>query len=247
MYEFFRWLAILTGLLAEYIMFRRKTYYEDRRAQGRLVRGGALIVSNHYSVMDYIMCVFLFPFRKLYVVMAEMIFKKGKFFHWAMRCFGGIRSDRDIKGMRFIDDSVKVLERGKLVQIFPEAHITHDGKMLEFKPSYIMIALRADVPILPVVLDGNYGFLKQAHVLIGKKIYLSDYCASLNPTREEIVALNDMVKAKMEELKVELDRRIAEEPATKRRMRRQERRARRKEAKEAKKQEKIETRKDGKT
>ncbi|MBO5914082.1 MAG: 1-acyl-sn-glycerol-3-phosphate acyltransferase [Clostridia bacterium] len=207
MYGFFRWLAIVTGWPLQLLFFKRKTYYEDKTSSNRFVKGGALIISNHYSVFDYMVNLFLFPGRKLFVVMAEMIFKRGKFFHWAMRCFGGIRSDRDIKGMRFIDESVKVLERGKLVQIYPEAHTTDDGNMLDFKPSYIMIALRAGVPIIPVMTDGNYGFFKRVHIIIGKKIYLTDYCTSLNPTREEIVALNEMVYAKAVELREELERR----------------------------------------
>lgn len=209
MYGFFRWLALITAWPAQVLFFKRKTYYEDKRTSNRFIKGGALIISNHYSVLDYMVNMFLFPCRKLFVVMAEMIFKRGKFFHWAMRCFGGIRSDRDIMGMRFIDESVRVLEKGKLVQIYPEAHISKDGSMLDFKPSYIMIALRANVPIIPVMTDGNYGFFKRVHVIIGKKIYLSDYCASLNPTREEIVALNEMVRNKALELRAELDARVA--------------------------------------
>ena len=101
--------------------------------------------------------------------------------------------------------------------IYPEAHITTDGKMHDFKPSYIMIALRADVPIIPVIIDGNYGLFKRAHVLIGKKIYLSDYCTSLNPTREEIMALNRMVQTKAEEMKRDLDARIERDSHRKKR------------------------------
>ena len=211
MYEFFRWLGLITGWPLQLIFFKRKTYYEDKKAQGRFVKGGALIISNHFHVFDYMVNLFLFPFRKLYVVMSEMIFKKGKFLPWATKIYGGIRSDRDVMGMRFIDESVKVLEKGKLVQIYPEAHITETGQMQAFKPSYIMIALRADVPIIPVIIDGNYGWRKRAHVMIGKKIYLTDHCTSLNPTREEITALNEIVYRKAEELKRELDARIDRE------------------------------------
>ena len=207
-YELFRWLGLILAYPLQLIFFKRKTYYEDKKSQGRMVRSGALIISNHYSALDYMVNLFLFPFRKLYVVMAEFVFHKSKIFNFLTKFHGGIRSDRDLMSMRFIDDSVEVLEEGRLVQIYPEAHITEDGKMHEFKPSYLMIALRADVPIIPVIIDGNYGLFKRAHVIIGKKIYLTDYCSSLNPTREEIVALNEMVEKKCHELKAELDRRI---------------------------------------
>ena len=208
MLEILRWIALITGWPYQILFFKRKTYYEDKKSQSRFIKGGALIISNHYSVYDFIVNLFLFPFRKLYVVMAEMIFKIGKPANWITKFFGGIRSDRDIKGMRFIDESVKLLEKGKLVQIYPEAHPTTDGKMLPFKLSYIMIALRANVPIIPVITDGNYGWFKRVHLIIGKKIYLSDYCTSLNPTREEIIKLNEIVYQKALELQNELHSRI---------------------------------------
>ena len=209
-YELFRWIGLISGYPLQLLFFKRKTYYEDKSEQGRRVRGGALVISNHYSPLDYVMNMFLFPFRKLHVVMSEVTFRgrKKKLFKFLTKFHGGICSDRDIMGMKFIDDSVEVIENGGLVQIFPEAHITTDGDMHEFKTSYLMIALRSDAPIIPVIIDGSYGFFKRSHVIIGKKIYLSDYCTSLNPTKEEILALNDIVYKKSLALKEELDLKI---------------------------------------
>ena len=210
-YDLFRCIGLLLGYPLQLLFFKRKTYYEDKKEQGRMVRGGALVISNHYSPLDYVMNMFLFPFRKLYVVMSEVMFRgKGKkILSFLTKFHGGICSDRDIMGMKFIDDSVEVIENGGLVQIFPEAHITVDGKMHEFKTSYLMIALRSDAPIIPVIIDGQFGLFKRSHVIIGKKIYLSDYCTSLNPTKEEILALNDIVYKKCLALKEDLDERIA--------------------------------------
>lgn len=216
MYEFFRWLGLLMGYPLQLVFFKRKTYYEDKKEQGRFVKGGALIVSNHYHVFDYLVNLFLFPFRKLYVVMSEVNFRRKWFKHIA-KIYGGICSNRDVKGMKFMDESVELLEKGKLVQIYPEAHITLDGQMHSFKPSYVMIALRSGAPIIPVIIDGNYGIFKRAHVIVGKKIYLSDYCSSLNPTKEEIIALNEMVEKKARELKEELDRRVQQDKIGKKR------------------------------
>lgn len=213
-YEICRWYGLLSGWPLHLLFFKRKIYYEDRASQGRRLKGGALIISNHFHVYDYMMNVTLFPFRSLGAVVGEMPWKH-KFLVFGMKCFGCIKSGRDVMSMRFIDESVEALENGKLVQIFPEAKITEDGQMHDFKPSYILIALRADVPIIPVMLDGNYGLFKRAHCIVGKKIYLSDYCTSLNPTREEINALNAIVQAKAEALKADLDARIAADYAKK--------------------------------
>jgi 1-acyl-sn-glycerol-3-phosphate acyltransferase len=202
MHELFRWLALISAWPVQLLVFKRKTYYEDRRVQGRRVRARALIVSNHFSVFDYMVNLFLFPFRKLYVVYWP---QNSKRIRWGMRFFGGIVSDRDVMSLRFMDDSVKVLEKDKIVQIYPEAHISEDGSMDEFKPSYVLIALRAEAPIIPVITDGQYGIFKRVHLIIGKPIDLWDYCKSEDPTREEIMALNDIVYKKCLELRDELE------------------------------------------
>ena len=204
MREILRWLALLSAWPVQLLVFKRKTYYEDRRAQGRRVRGKALIVSNHFSVFDYMVNLFLFPFRKLYVVYWP---QNSKRIRWGMKFFGGIVSDRDVMGLRFMDESVKTLEKGRIVQIYPEAYISEDGRMDEFKPSYVLIALRAEAPIIPVITDGQYGLFKRVHLIIGKPIDLWDYCTSEDPTKEEIMALNDIVYKKCLELQRELEAR----------------------------------------
>ena len=187
------------------ILFKRKTYYEDPAQKNRRIRGGALIISNHYSVFDYMMNMFLFGGRKLNVVMVDRMYKKSRYFHIGMDCFGGICANRDDMGLKFVDESVRIIEKGGLVQIFPEGHITRDGNMLEFGHAYLMIALRSDAPIIPVIIDGNYGLFKRAHVIIGKKIDLGDYCTSLNPTREDVAEMNRIVEGKCRQLKARLD------------------------------------------
>jgi 1-acyl-sn-glycerol-3-phosphate acyltransferase len=207
MHEFFRWVALVTGWPFQLLLFKRKTYYENKKRQGRRVRGGALIVYNHYSVFDYMVNLFLFPFRKLHVVYwPQRDTKQGRFFLWGMRFFGGIESDKTATDLRFMDESVKVLEKRGLVQIYPEACITTDGQMHEFKPSYVLIALRADVPIIPVITDGNYGLLKRVHLIIGEPIYIGDAVTSENPSREEIMAINDTIYQKCLALQEELER-----------------------------------------
>lgn len=217
-YEFFRCVGLISAWPLQLLFFKRKTYYEDKRAQSRFVKGGALVISNHFHVYDFMMNLFLFPFRKLHVVYwSQDGQKQSPFIKQGMKFFGGIASNRDAMSMSFIDESVKVLEKGGLVQIYPEAHITLDGEMDHFKPSYVLIALRANVPIIPVMIDGNYGITKQSHVLIGKPIDLWDYCTSDDPTREEIEAMNELVYQRAAALRLELLRRIEEEKRPRRR------------------------------
>lgn len=210
MKEFLRWLGLITGWPVQLLFFKKKVYYEDPSVQKRFVWGGALIVSNHYHVFDYMVNLFLFPFRKLYVVLKSDVFAN-PFLRWSMTIIGGIRSDRDEKGLRFIDEGVMLLRKGKIIQIYPEAYITGDGNLLPFKTGYILMAQRGEVPIIPVVTDGNYGFFKRVHLMVGKPIYLYEYCNAATPNGEQIAALNAIVYDKVSELKARLEQQINDE------------------------------------
>lgn len=202
-YDFLRWYCIINAYPVQWLLFKRKTYYENKAVQGKKIKGGALIISNHYNMFDYVLNMFMLLPRKLHIVAGEIGYSN-KFIAWGMQCFGGIKCDRIAKSLRFIDVSADLIKKGKLVQIFPEGHNTEDGEMDKFKTSYIMIALRAKSPIIPIITDGNYGFFKRAHVIIGTPINLGDYCKSENPTKEEIVALNEIVYNKALELRAKL-------------------------------------------
>ncbi len=206
-----RWFVLVTGFPIYALFFKTKVYYEDDARENKRIKGAALIVSNHYSALDYMITMFHYFGRKVYVVMLEFIFKQSAFLRHAISIIGGIRADRDIMGMRFMDEAVTCLRRGKLVQIYPEAHNTTDGRIHDFKPSYVLIALRADVPIVPIAVDGNYGLFKRAHAIIGKSIRLSDYVGDPEPSREQIEALNEMVRNKVIALRTELSRRTEED------------------------------------
>ena len=52
-----------------------------------------------------------------------------------------------------------------------------------------MIALKSNKPIIPIYTDGTYKLSRRTRVVIGKKIYLSDYCNTLNPSKEELERL----------------------------------------------------------
>ena len=213
-YEFFRWVAIITCIPFQFCLFTRKTYYEDGARRRPWKEGGALIITNHFCFLDYLMSMFVVLPRKLNVVAGEDPFKS-RLLSFGMRFFGVIKADRTTKNMRFMDVCADVIRRGQLVQIFPEGHNTLDGKIHEFKKSYIVIAHRAKCPIIPIVTDGAYGFHKRARIIVGKEIHLSDYVTSegRTPTREELEAANAAIHSHVLELREELERRKAAERA----------------------------------
>ena len=203
-YEFFRWFGLITAYPVQLLFFKRKTYCENGNKRLKRIKGGALIISNHFSVLDYMMNIFAVMPRKLNVVAAELAFKN-PFVRFGMRFFGGIQANRVSKSLKFVDESAAVINKGQLVQIFPEGHNTPDGTVKDFKTTYIMIAHRANAPIIPIVSDGNYGFFKRASIIIGEPIYLMDFCPDGNMSAEKVSQINEAIRNKVRELRTTID------------------------------------------
>ncbi len=210
-YDFFRWVGIVQAWWLYWVFFKRKTYYEDGdpHHKNRRFKGPKLIISNHYAVFDFMLNMFLVLPRKLWVVASEHAYRN-KLQGFGMRFFGGIPCDRRIRSMRFMKTSVEVLKKGGLVQVFPEGKNTDDGLIGPFYASYIVIAHRAEVPIIPIIIDGNYGFFRRTHVLVGNEIDLKDYITVTGPIipRDQLESANEAIRNKVLALKADLDARV---------------------------------------
>ncbi len=205
-YDFCRCVGVIMGYPFRWLVFKDKIYYENDNASRR-VKGGALIITNHFNTWDFVMNVFVFFPRKLYVVASEHAFKNFMI-RLGMKFWGGIKADRVSKSPRFVAQSIREIKNGHLVQIFPEGHNTDDGNIQPFYPSYIVIAQRAGAPIIPVITDGNYGLFKRVHLMVGEPIDLSQHITAKRASKEEILEANEMVYQKVLALRAELDARI---------------------------------------
>ena len=204
-YEIFRVIGVILGWPLQFLFFKRKTYYENGK-RVKLHKGGKLIVCNHYNMFDYVMgCFIVFP-RKLYAVASEFAYKNA-FFRFGVKFFGTVKADRTTKSMSFVTESADLIKKGHLVQIFPEGHNTPDGNLQPFYASYVLIAHRANSPIVPIVSDGNYGIFKRVRVMIGQEIYISDILGETGKIlrRDEINKVNDYVYQKVAELRAQIE------------------------------------------
>ena len=120
--------------------------------------GGCLIIANHLSYADgFALC------SKLHRPVRFLVF--GSFFHmpvigFLLRAIGAIPvdgSDRRKSLMASLDAAVEALQKGEVVAIFPEGKLTRNGGVDRFKSGMERIASRANVPVVPVHLDGLYG------------------------------------------------------------------------------------------
>ena len=121
-------------------------------------KGGALLVSNHVSLMDG----FLVGWAARHRHVRFMIWRP-YYDHWAFR--GLLRALRtipvDLGGPHAMTAAIQAarreLEAGHVVCIFAEGSVTRTGNLLPFKRGMEKIVEGLDVPVIPVHLDRVWG------------------------------------------------------------------------------------------
>jgi 1-acyl-sn-glycerol-3-phosphate acyltransferase len=196
------WFAKITGWIIQFFCFRTKIYYQDKTQQGRRIKGSAIIISNHTSVFDYAVMLFVFFSRTLRYQMAEVLFRKkglGKF----LKLMGGIYVDRDTHNFSFIHKSEEILKKGGVVGTFPESRIPlkDEERPLAFKPSTAYLALLTGVKVIPVYTNGSYFQKKRARVIIGTPIDVNELVNNELSEKENIALVNNAFRERIIELK----------------------------------------------
>ncbi|MCZ7586468.1 MAG: 1-acyl-sn-glycerol-3-phosphate acyltransferase [Deltaproteobacteria bacterium] len=113
-----------------------------------------VVVSNHQSLAD-IPIISNLPWEMKWVSKASMF--KLPVAGWMMRLAGDIpvnRADRDSRAAVH-DTALSVLRRRCSVMFFAEGTRTKDERVLPFRDGAFRLAIAAQVPVLPLVVDGS--------------------------------------------------------------------------------------------
>ena len=161
---------------------------------------------DHHAVWDFATMMFTFPGRILRCIIAELMFEKSKLFGWFLKNLGGIRVDRNEQDFTFVSKSCEILDKGGVVEIYPEARIpTKDEQTpLPFKPSTVYIALSSGAPVIPVVTNGKYFGKQRLRVLIGKPMDVREMFDDNLDERQNIEAITEKLREKIIQLQHEL-------------------------------------------
>ncbi|MBR4170005.1 MAG: 1-acyl-sn-glycerol-3-phosphate acyltransferase [Lachnospiraceae bacterium] len=188
----------VTAWPVQFLCFRTRILYEDKEKQSRRIRGSAIIISNHTSVFDYAVFLFVFIGRTLRYQMAEILFEK-KPLCYLLKGLGGIRIDRDSHDFSFMARSEAILKQGGVIGIFPEGRLAREGeeRPLPFQPGAAYLALSTQVPVIPVYTNGSYFNRKRAVVMIGTPMHVSDYTDPLCSDKDNIAAVNTAMRDKI--------------------------------------------------
>ena len=115
-------------------------------------KGGLIVVSNHQSNMDPPLIMASLP-RRVYFMAKRGIFN-GPIISTLLKAYGTFPLNRDGGDLQAIQWSLKMLDSGQVIGIFPEG-TRSPGGMRKGIPGIAMIALKSGVPILPIGMTGT--------------------------------------------------------------------------------------------
>ncbi|MGH7184766.1 MAG: lysophospholipid acyltransferase family protein, partial [Pseudomonadota bacterium] len=128
------------------LLFRFRVEGLDRYPTGPVV-----IVANHLSALDPLFMAAAVPERVLMVGAAEYL--KIPFVGWVMRTYGCIPVRRGEADLSAIKDSVRALQGGRKVVIFPEGQISPEPAPPQRGAA--VVAARARVAFVPAAIVGS--------------------------------------------------------------------------------------------
>jgi len=158
------WLLMYQSLILTIIIPIWKIKIEGRE---KALKGETyVIISNHQSILDIL---FINSLRYKFKWISKIENMNLPFLGWYLRMAGYITVDRgnDESKAEMLDRSLQCLKKGISIMIFPEGTRSADKEIGFFKRGAFQLALQANVPILPVIIDGTGGILPKHGLIFG--------------------------------------------------------------------------------
>jgi 1-acyl-sn-glycerol-3-phosphate acyltransferase len=123
--------------------------------------GPAIVAGNHLSFSDHFLMPAVLKRRITFLAKAEYFTGpgiKGRLTAAFFRSAGQIPVDRSGKeaGNAAIREGLGVLRKDELLGIYPEGTRSHDGRLYKGKVGVAVMALRAQVPVIPCAMIGTF-------------------------------------------------------------------------------------------
>jgi 1-acyl-sn-glycerol-3-phosphate acyltransferase len=118
------------------------------------VKGPAILMINHINFIDPFVVIHVLP-RNI-VPMAKVEVYSYPIVGIFPRIYGVIPVQREEFDRRAIQGALDVLKAGEIILVAPEAH--RGPQLRRGKEGIAYLATRANVPIVPVAIDGTIGF-----------------------------------------------------------------------------------------
>ena len=171
-YNFFYDFVKVTGAPGMLLWLRPKVYHPFGN---KTPKGAVLVSSNHRTFLDPMVIQVAFPWRRLHSLATKDLYKNRvlEFFFDAVHC---IKIDKNNFAVSALHDVVERLEADHMVVIFPEGGVDtgKEDTVHAFKSGAVLMANKANAPILPVYIARRAHWYQRQRVVVGEPFYLGD-------------------------------------------------------------------------
>ncbi|MDD4602111.1 1-acyl-sn-glycerol-3-phosphate acyltransferase [bioreactor metagenome] len=144
----YRFLTIIIGLICK-ILFRLEVTGHDNIPKS----GGAIIASNHISLLDPPVLGVSMA-RHIHFMAKEELFRY-PVFSWVITQLKAFPVRRGMADRVAIRTAISLLESGEIVGLFPEGTRSKTGVLGKPEQGLAMIAIKTGAPIIPAALIGT--------------------------------------------------------------------------------------------
>ena len=187
---------LLQNVFGFWLGYRARGYQQLDEA------GGGLVLANHQSFLDPLLVGL--PLRRPISFLARDSLFRIPVVGWILRNTYVMPINREAASTASLRETIRRMQHGYLVGVFPEGTRTETGEVGELKPGFVALVRRAKLPVYPVGIAGGFQalgrkswFLKPARVrvVVGEPITVEQL--EQFASRDQDRALIDFVRSRI--------------------------------------------------
>lgn len=160
--------------------------------------GGFVMCANHTSFLDPVLVLLSATNRRQIHVMAKAELFKIPVLSLILKRLEMIPVKRGMSDISAVKESLRVLRNGAPLLIFPEGTRVKEGEKIAGRPGAVVMAARANVPVVPVYIAEKKRAFRTTKVVFGEP-YLLEF-SGRKPTPEESHKLTEDLMKRIYEL-----------------------------------------------
>jgi 1-acyl-sn-glycerol-3-phosphate acyltransferase len=132
--------------------------------------GGAILASNHLSILDSVFLPFMLKRPVTFTAKSEYFTSRHpglRLMGVYLRATGQLPVDRDgaRAAQQMLEGALALLRQGELFGIYPEGTRSPDGRLYRARPGVGWLALNSGLPVIPVAMIGTDKVLPPGHTV----------------------------------------------------------------------------------
>ncbi len=161
-----------------------------------------IVCSNHFSLADPLILISILFRRRIKILASKDILEQNKIRSFFMKGIGCIPIDKNSLDIDAINQSISVLEKEKVLALFPEGDLHTNQSFGSLKQGVGLLSIQTNSPILPMYIKK---IKHRFYVFINDRINPSSLAFDKLSNMEKIKYITDKVSSSINEAKALLE------------------------------------------